>query len=378
MLLGIGSVAGAAATLAGDWERLSEETREGVRAVMIAQRLRRGGAAEAVPPLPGAPEVEIARLRGDPARLQRALDRFEAEAAAVLVRTERERARVLTGAALLSLVMAGFGAAVLLRPRPPVPPPPTWEALFESHAEPLVVLDPEGRPVRSNAAARALPPAEPDPEPPEPAKPVQDEADVEEIPAAALELDEHLRVWLRCRVGVQVFSTPEDLPEEGLEALLVDLDSGPPVTREALRGLPVLCIADHPSEHLDRFLELEALGLVGRRESAGVLRRALSRVARGETVLGREGAAALRDRAVHGRRPPESSGLHELTARECDIFHLIVQGLSNKEIGDRLYISEGTVKTHVNRMLRKLDLKDRVGVLLFAAQNDLLPGRVQG
>jgi DNA-binding NarL/FixJ family response regulator len=55
-----------------------------------------------------------------------------------------------------------------------------------------------------------------------------------------------------------------------------------------------------------------------------------------------------------------------------EIFEMIVQGLNNREIADRLLISEGTVKSHVNRLLRKLDLRNRVQVLLYAANYDLI------
>jgi DNA-binding NarL/FixJ family response regulator len=65
-------------------------------------------------------------------------------------------------------------------------------------------------------------------------------------------------------------------------------------------------------------------------------------------------------------------GFKELTAREQEIFGMIIQGLSNREIGEALVISEGTVKSHVNRLLRKLDLRDRVHVLLYAAGHGML------
>ena len=65
-------------------------------------------------------------------------------------------------------------------------------------------------------------------------------------------------------------------------------------------------------------------------------------------------------------RPEAPPGLAELTAREHEIFRLIAEGLSNLEIGERLYISETTVKTHVTHILQKLDLRDRVQVVILA------------
>jgi len=68
-------------------------------------------------------------------------------------------------------------------------------------------------------------------------------------------------------------------------------------------------------------------------------------------------------------RPPSAPpGLEQLTAREHEVFLLIADGLSNAEIGRALYISETTVKTHVTRVLQKLELRDRVQAVVLAHQ----------
>ena len=73
-------------------------------------------------------------------------------------------------------------------------------------------------------------------------------------------------------------------------------------------------------------------------------------------------------------RPSPPKELDDLSERERDVFRLIAQGLSNAEIAQELYISETTVKTHVTHILQKLDLRDRVQVVVLAYQSGLLEG----
>jgi DNA-binding NarL/FixJ family response regulator len=72
----------------------------------------------------------------------------------------------------------------------------------------------------------------------------------------------------------------------------------------------------------------------------------------------------------HRARPSRTLG--SLTGREREVLTLVAGGWSNAEIGERLHISGNTVKTHVRHLLEKLELRDRVHVVIFAYENGLV------
>jgi DNA-binding NarL/FixJ family response regulator len=101
-------------------------------------------------------------------------------------------------------------------------------------------------------------------------------------------------------------------------------------------------------------------------------------VARGEAMLAPAITRAVieeftRRQPAITSAPPQA--VAELTPREQEVFGLLTQGMSNPEICERLVISEATAKTHVARILQKLDLRDRIQAVIYAYENGLVaPG----
>lgn len=85
---------------------------------------------------------------------------------------------------------------------------------------------------------------------------------------------------------------------------------------------------------------------------------------------------AVEPSSADGDRPVREPGLHpalaELTSREHEVLLLVVRGYSNADICETLYISEGTVKTHVRHILAKLELTDRTQVVVFAYEQGIV------
>jgi DNA-binding NarL/FixJ family response regulator len=120
-----------------------------------------------------------------------------------------------------------------------------------------------------------------------------------------------------------------------------------------------------------------ASGFLLKRAEPEELISAIHTVAAGEALL----SPSVTRRVIEemARQPTlgeaDDGRLRELTGREREVLELIAQGCTNAEIGERLVIEESTVKTHVKRILMKLDLRDRVQAVIFAYETGLIrPG----
>ena len=109
-----------------------------------------------------------------------------------------------------------------------------------------------------------------------------------------------------------------------------------------------------------------ASGYLTKDSGAEQIRRAIATVQAGGALLDPHVQKRLLEhvRSVSAKRSPEPP--HDLTQREVEVLHLISHGLSNAEIAQRLFVSEATVKTHVNNILAKTHLRDRAQAVAYA------------
>ncbi|HWS35931.1 MAG TPA: response regulator transcription factor [Actinoplanes sp.] len=127
-------------------------------------------------------------------------------------------------------------------------------------------------------------------------------------------------------------------------------------------------------EYVYAALRAGASGFLLKDTLAADLLSAIRVVTRGESVVAPSVTRRLLERYVtEGEHPwPAPPALEALTEREREVLGLIARGLSNAEIAGLLVLSEGTVKTHVSRVLTKLALRDRVQAVVFAYECGLV------
>lgn len=102
-----------------------------------------------------------------------------------------------------------------------------------------------------------------------------------------------------------------------------------------------------------------------------MLRDAIRTVHAGNAVLAPADLSTLLDSQFQATVNPPASYL-SLTDKEREVFAAVAKGLSNQEIAGRVFLSESTVKTHVGAVLRKLGLRDRVQIVVFAHEHGLV------
>ncbi|MFI6290801.1 response regulator [Nonomuraea sp. NPDC050790] len=128
-------------------------------------------------------------------------------------------------------------------------------------------------------------------------------------------------------------------------------------------------------EYVYAALRAGAGGFVLKDTLAPDLLSAIRAVARGDAIVAPAVTRRLIERHIgtgDGPLPRSGLELRVLTGREREVLELVARGLSNAEIAARLFLSEGTVKGHVSKILAKLELRDRVQAVVFAYECGLV------
>jgi len=192
-----------------------------------------------------------------------------------------------------------------------------------------------------------------------------------------LELEEDIHVVGQANNGEEAFELASKLEPD-----IILLDINMPKTNgiEALRRFKdmgitskVIILTIHEDrEYILKTLKLGANGYMLKDSSANSLIEGIRRVAKGENYIQSSVADLVSASSDDSMEDKSIEQINSLTNREYEVLMLIAEGLNNKDIAERLYISEKTVKNHISNIFKKLELNDRVQAAIFAYKNNII------
>lgn len=155
----------------------------------------------------------------------------------------------------------------------------------------------------------------------------------------------------------------------------LDLQSIPALLKAAPSARLLLVTGLNENQLFHQAVNLGVMGVVRKEESGQTLLKAIRKVYAGEVWLDRAMIADVITSMTRGQNKinsdPEAEKIKQLSDREREVIDLIGLGLKNKQIADKLSISEVTVRHHLTSIYSKLDVSDRLELIIYAYQNNL-------
>jgi DNA-binding NarL/FixJ family response regulator len=135
--------------------------------------------------------------------------------------------------------------------------------------------------------------------------------------------------------------------------------------------LKVLVLTVHnETEYLLKAVDIGINGYVLKDSESAELKKAIFAVNDGETYIQPSLIPALNQKRIE--RSVDEEKIESLTSRELEVLKLLAVGMYNKEVAEKLEISERTVKNHVSNIFKKLEVTDRTQAAVFAIRNNLI------
>jgi DNA-binding NarL/FixJ family response regulator len=197
---------------------------------------------------------------------------------------------------------------------------------------------------------------------------------------ALLEAEDDMRVVAECDDGAAAVDAVRlHRPDVAvLDVRMPGVDGIEATRRLAGSGARILMLTTFDGdEHVFAALQAGAAGFLTKDTTPDRLVEGVRIVARGDQLLAPAITRRLIAEKIQRFQPEGDAGrrVDELTEREKEVLLLVARGLSNRDIGDDLHLSEATVKTHITRVLAKLGLQSRTQAVVFAYEHGLVtPG----
>ena len=199
-----------------------------------------------------------------------------------------------------------------------------------------------------------------------------DDALIRESLKILLELEEGIRVVGTARNGQEAYEMCKELLPDivlmDIRMPVMDGVLGTKLIKETFKNIKVLILTTFKDDdYIKEALKNGAEGYILKNQSSDSIIESLKAVYKGNTVFEKNVAESLSSMLMDGKKKsPESFGI---TPREFDILGLIAEGLSNREISEKLFLSDGTVRNYVTALLEKLNLRDRTQLAIFYLRN---------
>lgn len=154
------------------------------------------------------------------------------------------------------------------------------------------------------------------------------------------------------------------MPElDGIEATKIAVSKNP--------KLKVVALSMHnEEEYLEKMLEVGAMGFLLKNATMIDIEKAINSVMSGYRFFSEELMNILANKYI--KKPEPTKENSEFSKRELEVLQLICEGLTNHEIGEKLFISNRTVDGHRARMLEKIGAANTVGLVIYAIKNKLI------
>lgn len=204
---------------------------------------------------------------------------------------------------------------------------------------------------------------------------VDDHALMREGLKKILELDDDIDVIGQAGDGEESI---EKIVELNPDVVLLDINMPKVNGIEVLRRVKdlgidckIIMLTIHDDrEYLQETIKIGANGYVLKDSDADSLIKAIKDVVKGKTYI-QPSIATLLVEEMKEEDDEVTKKINSLTKREYEVLTVIAEGLNNREIAERLFISEKTVKNHVSNIFRKLEVNDRIQAAIFAYKNNI-------
>jgi DNA-binding NarL/FixJ family response regulator len=191
------------------------------------------------------------------------------------------------------------------------------------------------------------------------------------------EMEPDIKVVGEARDGVEVQQMADDLePDVILMDINMPVVDGVEATRQILKKHPeaaiIILTMFREDEHVFHAIRAGARGYVLKDADSIEVTKAIRTVAAGGSVLDTAMTGKVFQQFRMLSETVEKSNPEGLTERELEILTLIAAGASNREIGDKLFLSEKTVKNYITSIFQKLQTNDRTQAAVYAIQHGLI------